>query len=31
VHGVRMWFDPSSPNVPTFQSYIAQGNTSGGV
>jgi hypothetical protein len=31
VHGVRMWFDPNSPNVPTFQSYIAQGNTSGGV
>jgi hypothetical protein len=31
VHGVRMWFDPSSPNVPTFQSYVAGGNTSGGV
>jgi hypothetical protein len=31
VHGVRMWFDPNNPNVPTFQSYIAQGNTSGGV
>ncbi|HEX4323719.1 MAG TPA: PKD domain-containing protein [Gaiellaceae bacterium] len=31
VHGVRMWFDPSSPNLPTFQSYIAQGNTSGSV
>jgi PKD repeat protein len=31
VHGVRMWFDPSNPSVPTFQSYIAGGNTSGGV
>ena len=31
VHGVRMWFDPNSPNVPTFQSYVAAGNTSGGV
>jgi PKD domain len=31
VHGVRMWFDPNSPSVPTFQSYVASGNTSGGV
>ncbi|HEU5216266.1 MAG TPA: PKD domain-containing protein [Gaiellaceae bacterium] len=31
VHGVRMWFDPNAPNVPTFQSYIAGGNTSGTV
>jgi hypothetical protein len=31
VHGVRMWFNPSAPNVPTFESYIAGGNTSGGV
>jgi PKD repeat protein len=31
VHGVRMWFDPTAPNVPTFQSYVAAGNTSGGI
>ena len=31
VHGVRMWFDPNAPSVPTFQSYVAGGNTSGGV
>src|SRR6185437_8553904 len=31
VHGVRMWFDPTNPTVPTFQSYVASGNTSGGV
>jgi hypothetical protein len=31
VHAVRMWFDPSNPTVPTFESYIASGNTSGTV
>jgi len=31
VHGVRMWWDPSSPLAPTFQSYVAEANTSGGV
>jgi hypothetical protein len=32
VHGVRMWFSPSNPGgPPTFQSYIASPNTSGGV
>ncbi|MGH3008550.1 MAG: PKD domain-containing protein [Gaiellaceae bacterium] len=31
VHGVRMWFDPTSPSAPTFQSYIAAPNSSGGV
>jgi hypothetical protein len=31
VHGVRMWFDPTSPAQPTFQSYVAAPNTSGGV
>jgi hypothetical protein len=31
VHGVRMWFDPTSPAAPTFQSYIAGPNSSGGV
>jgi PKD domain-containing protein len=31
VHGVRMWFDPSAPTAPTFQSYIAGANSSGGV
>jgi hypothetical protein len=31
VHGVRMWFDPSNPTVPTFESYIAAGNTSGTI
>ncbi len=31
VHGVRMWFSPSAPTGPTFQSYIASPNTSGGV
>lgn len=31
VHGVRMWFDPSAPTGPTFQSYIAAPNTSGTV
>ena len=31
VHGVRMWFDPSAPSTPTFQSYVAAGNTSGTV
>jgi hypothetical protein len=31
VHGVRMWWDPTSPAAPTFQSYVAQPNTSGGV
>jgi hypothetical protein len=29
VHGVRMWFDPTSPAQPTFQSYVASANTSG--
>jgi hypothetical protein len=31
VHGVRMWFDPTAPTAPTFQSYIASPNASGGV
>jgi hypothetical protein len=31
VRGVRMWWDPSNPATPTFQSYVAQPNTSGGV
>jgi PKD repeat protein len=31
VHGVRMWFDPTSPTAPTFQSYVASANTSGTV
>jgi CARDB/Fibronectin type III domain/BNR repeat-like domain len=31
VHGVRMWYDPTAPTAPTFQSYIAAPNTSGGV
>lgn len=31
VHGVRMWFNPTAPAAPTFQSYIAAPNTSGGV
>src|SRR6185437_12820587 len=31
VHGVRMWFDPNAPSTPTFQSYVAQGNTQGAV
>ena len=31
VHGVRMWFDPTSPSAPTFQSYLAGANSSGGV
>ncbi|MFL5959387.1 MAG: PKD domain-containing protein [Gaiellaceae bacterium] len=31
IHGARMWFDPISPNVPTFQSYLAGPNSSGGV
>jgi hypothetical protein len=31
VHGVRMWFNPAAPTAPTFQSYIASPNTSGGV
>lgn len=31
VHGVRMWYDPTSPSAPTFQSYIAAPNSSGSV
>ncbi|HEY2354207.1 MAG TPA: PKD domain-containing protein [Gaiellaceae bacterium] len=31
VHAVRMWFDPSNPTVPTFESYVAAGNSSGTV
>jgi hypothetical protein len=31
VHGVRMSYDATSPSAPTFESYIAQPNTSGGV
>lgn len=31
VHGVRMWYDPAAPTAPTFQSYIAAPNASGGV
>jgi hypothetical protein len=31
VHGVRMWYAPTAPTAPTFQSYIAAPNTSGGV
>jgi hypothetical protein len=31
VHGVRMWFDPTNPAVPTFQSYVASTNVSGGT
>jgi hypothetical protein len=31
VHGVRMWYSPTAPSGPTFQSYIASANASGGV
>jgi hypothetical protein len=31
VHGVRMWYAPTAPTAPTFQSYIAAPNASGGV
>jgi hypothetical protein len=31
VHGVRMFYDPSSPTAPGFESYIAGANASGGV
>lgn len=31
VHGVRMWFDPSNPTVPTFESYVAAPNASGAI
>jgi PKD repeat protein len=31
THGVRMWYAPTSPTQPTFESYIAGANTSGGV
>jgi hypothetical protein len=31
IHGVRMWYSPSSPTQPTFESYLAGGNTSGGI
>jgi hypothetical protein len=31
VHGVRMWFSPNAPSTPTFQSYVAAPNSSGGV
>jgi PKD repeat protein len=31
VHGVRMFWDPTNPTVPTFESYLAASNSSGGV
>jgi len=31
VHAVRMWYSPNAPTAPTFESYVAAANFSGGV